>query len=90
MQDIGDKAGESITLFNMGHIHWQNEEQSEAIAKWIAVYSIAKPMGLAQVLDALENLAEQIGLSNGHEDWEMWLKRSQEGSGGECENDGDG
>jgi tetratricopeptide (TPR) repeat protein len=70
-QEIGDAAGLCATLFNMGHIHLQNEEVPEAINAWINVYLIAKPMQLAQALEALESLAEQLGLPGGLQGWEM-------------------
>ena len=41
----------------------------KAIAAWVSVYQMAKPMQLAQVLDALESLAGQIGL-DGLNGWE--------------------
>ena len=61
MQDIGDSAGLCTTLFNMGHIHLQNDQQEQAIATWLQAYSIAKQIGLAQDLAALEDLAKQLG-----------------------------
>jgi tetratricopeptide (TPR) repeat protein len=64
-QEIGDNAGLCATLFNIGHIHLQNEEKSQAKKAWVSVYRLAKPMNLAQALDALENLAGQLGLSDG-------------------------
>ncbi len=36
-QQIGDMAGLCATLFNMGHIHWQNEQQDEAVSAWVTV-----------------------------------------------------
>ncbi len=69
-QDIGDTAGLCVTLFNMGHIHLQNEEKEQAIMAWVTVYRLAKPMQLAQVLQALEGLTEQLGLAGGLDAWE--------------------
>jgi len=37
---------------------------------WLSVYKISKQINLAQVLDALENLADKIGLDNGLKGWE--------------------
>ncbi|MEZ5448951.1 MAG: tetratricopeptide repeat protein, partial [Thiolinea sp.] len=74
-QDIGDVAGLCATLFNMGHIHLKNEETTEAIQAWITVYGIAKKINLAQVLEALENLAGNLGLPNGLQGWEMLAQR---------------
>ena len=70
MQEIGDNAGLCATLFNMGHIHRQNEEQQEAMTAWITVYKMAKSMGLAQALQALERLAGQLGMEGGLDAWE--------------------
>jgi tetratricopeptide (TPR) repeat protein len=74
-QEIGDVAGLCATLFNMGHIHLQNEEVPEAINAWINVYLIAKPMQLAQALEALESLAERLGLPGGLQGWEMLARQ---------------
>ena len=70
-QEIGDSAGLCATLFNMGHIYLQNEEGPNAITSWVTVYRMAKPMNLAQVLQALENLALQLGLPGGLNGWEQ-------------------
>jgi tetratricopeptide (TPR) repeat protein len=69
-QQIGDKAGLCSTLFNMAHIHWQNNELDEAMRLWVEVYNIAKPRKLAQALDALEKLAEKLGLTGELDAWE--------------------
>ena len=37
-QDIGDMAGLCKTLFNMGHIYWQNEDEQESVNAWISVF----------------------------------------------------
>jgi len=80
-QEIGDSAGLCATLFNMGHIHWQNGEQAEALAAWVMVYRLAHSMHLAQALDALVGLAGQLGLPGGMDGWEA-LARQMDGSGG--------
>ena len=69
-QEIGDKSGLCATLFNMGHIYLQNEQQKEALEAWVTVYKIAKPMNLAQALEALEGLAGSLGLEGGLDAWE--------------------
>ncbi len=69
-QEIGDTAGLCVTLFNMGHIHLQNEQVQEALSAWVTVYRLAKPMQLANVLQALAGLAEQLGLPGGMNFWE--------------------
>ncbi len=76
-QEIGDTAGLCTTLFNMGHIHLQNEEPGDAMEAWVTVYRIAKKINLAQVLDALEGLADGLGLpGKGLEAWERLLNQS--------------
>jgi hypothetical protein len=69
-QEIGDAAGRCKTLSNIGHIHLRNYQQSQASAAWVQVYTLAKKMNLAQALDALKDLAPQIGLEDGLQDWE--------------------
>ncbi|MDM8546491.1 tetratricopeptide repeat protein, partial [Candidatus Venteria ishoeyi] len=75
-QEIGDVAGLCATLFNMGHIHWQNEEQQAAVSAWVQVYQLAQPMQLKQVLDALEGLAQQLGLPGGLAGWADLAQRA--------------
>jgi len=77
-QQIGDKAGYCVTLFNMGHIHAQNNQMQEAVGAWVTVYTIAKPMNLAQVLQALSKLAPTLGMPEGLEGWEGLAKRMKE------------
>ena len=81
MQQIGDKAGLCVTLFNMGHIHAQNKQMQEAVNAWVNVYIIAKPMGLANVLQALSQLAPQLGLPEGLAGWEQLAQRAQSAAG---------
>jgi hypothetical protein len=54
----------------MGHIHLQNEDVPQAISAWVTVYQLAKPMQLTQVINALEQLAGQLGLPDGLDSWE--------------------
>ncbi|MBU2006982.1 MAG: tetratricopeptide repeat protein, partial [Gammaproteobacteria bacterium] len=77
-QEIGDVAGLCATLFNMGHIHLQNEEVAEAVQAWVTVYGIAKQINLANVLQALESLAGNLGLPGGLQGWEMLAKQMAE------------
>ena len=72
---IGDTAGLCATLFNMGHIYLQNDDKENAASSWIVVYRIASEMNLAQVLQALEGLAPQIGLEGGLEGWEKLARK---------------
>jgi tetratricopeptide (TPR) repeat protein len=60
-QEIGDVAGLCATLFNMGHIHLRNEETDKANAWFVEAYQIAKKIGYAQVLQALDELAKELG-----------------------------
>jgi tetratricopeptide (TPR) repeat protein len=78
-QEIGDVAGLCATLFNMGHIHLQNEEVTEAVQAWVTVYQLAKKLNLAQALQALENLAGNIGLEGGLQGWEKLAQQMGEG-----------
>jgi hypothetical protein len=73
-QKIGDMAGLCATLFNMGHIHLQNEEMKEAMQAWVKVYAIASRINLAQALDALALLAENLGLEGGLKGWKQLAK----------------
>jgi len=79
-QQIGDKAGLCATLFNIGHIHLQKKENQEAISAWVTVYRIAKPMGLAQALQALSDLAPNLGMPPGLDGWEKLALQIQEQS----------
>jgi len=81
-RQIGDKAGLCATLFNMGHIHMQNKQVREAFSAWVTAYVIAKQIGYAQVLQALANLAPQLGLPEGLEGWEELAKRTVDGGRG--------
>ncbi len=77
-QEIGDAAGLCATLFNMGFIYWQNGEQQQAWEAWVTVYRLAAKIGLAQALQALENLAGQLGLDGGLAGWEALAKRMEQ------------
>ncbi|HMN00569.1 MAG TPA: hypothetical protein PKC99_16295, partial [Anaerolineales bacterium] len=84
-RQIGDKAGLCATLFNMGHIHAQNEQIQEALGAWLTVYKIAKEINEYQALQALSQLAPQLGLPEGLEGWEMLARRMTEDGGLETE-----
>jgi len=66
---IGDKSGECATRFNMGHIYLANDEIEEAYKSWKKVYLIAIEIEYAQVLEALEGLANGFGLEGGLGAW---------------------
>jgi tetratricopeptide (TPR) repeat protein len=74
-QQIGDRAGLYMALFNMGHIHAQNKEIQEARSAWVTAYVIAKQIGLAQVLQALAELAPHLNMPPGLEGWEELAKK---------------
>ena len=76
-QEIGDRSGICTTLFNIGHIHLQNHEIEQAINKWLTVYVLASKMSLAQSLDALTELAPQLGMNNGLSGWQQLLEEKQ-------------
>jgi len=75
---IGDRAGSCATLFNIGHIFLENNDENQAIACWLGVYRIAKEIGNAQALAALENLAKSLG-GSGLEDWERLSQQMESG-----------
>ena len=68
-QEIGGKSGMCATLFNIGRIHLQNDEQDEAVEKWVTVYQIASQIGEDKALDALAGLADDLGLEGGLDAW---------------------
>ncbi|MCV6636110.1 CHAT domain-containing protein [Candidatus Albibeggiatoa sp. nov. NOAA] len=68
--EIGDVINICRTTFNIGHIHLQNEEQQEAVECWVKAYLIANKIGWAELLEALDNLAKQLG-GTGLETWEQ-------------------
>ncbi|MEN9374619.1 MAG: hypothetical protein RIR79_2171 [Pseudomonadota bacterium] len=72
-QEIGNASGMCSTLFNMGHIHLENDEPQEAVGKWVAAYQIAKKIDLAQALDALDNWAKELG-GDGLAYWEQFTE----------------
>jgi hypothetical protein len=54
----------------------QNEENQQALSAWVQVYRLAKPMQLAQALDALEQLADQLGLPGGMQGWDKLAEKT--------------
>lgn len=64
-------------------MHARKDQMQEAVQAWVTVYMLAKPMGLAEVLKALANLAPKLGLPEGLEGWEMLAQRMQSGEGEE-------
>ena len=82
-QEIGDVAGLCASLFNLGLFHWQNDEPAEAFGAWVTAYRQARSMGLSQVLDALEKLADQPGLPGGLDAWETLAQRMDQAAAGD-------
>lgn len=74
-EEIGDVAGMCVTLFNMGHISRVQEDRREAMDYWLSAYRHAKKIGHAQSLDALDELAKELG-GEGLESWEQLLSES--------------
>ncbi|PWH12137.1 MAG: hypothetical protein DDG60_14725 [Anaerolineae bacterium] len=81
-QQIGDRAGLCATLFNIGHIHAQKGEIRQAVSAWVTVYVIAKQINEYQALQALSNLAPQLGMPAGLEGWERLAQQMQNEEGG--------
>ena len=77
-REIGDTAGLCATLFNIGHIHALREEYQKAMGAWLAVYQMASQCNLAQLLEALEQLAGQIGLEGGLDGWARLARQAEE------------
>lgn len=68
-----------MPLYLIGHIHWQNDETAEALKAWITVYGIAKKIDLAQALQALDKLAENLDLIGGLDGCEVRARQMEEG-----------
>ncbi len=81
-RQIVNKAGLCATLFNIGHMHAQKGEFQQALSAWVTVYVMAKQMNLAQALQALANLAPQLGLPEGLAGWEMLVQRMRDTENG--------
>ena len=62
----------------MGYIYAQNKEINKAFSAWVTVYMIAKPMGLAQVLQALAQLAPKLGMPSGLEGWDKLAQQMKD------------
>ena len=75
-REIGDAAGLCVTLFNMAHIQLENQQQNEAMLSFATAYRIAKQIGYAEVLQALENLTKDQG---GLDFWEQLSQQMPDG-----------
>nr|VFJ92016.1 MAG: AAA ATPase domain-containing protein [Candidatus Kentron sp. LFY] len=71
-RDIGDRAGVCATLFNIGHIHLERGEHRAALEKFVTVYRMAREIGLAEVLGALDKLAHGLGVPEGEDGLAFW------------------
>jgi tetratricopeptide (TPR) repeat protein len=60
-REIGVRAEMSRTLFNIASAHWERGEKDQALAGWLAAYRLAKAIGYAPALQALDDLARQLG-----------------------------
>jgi tetratricopeptide (TPR) repeat protein len=79
-QEIGDLAGFCASTINMGHMHWQREEQQEALNAWVGAYLLAQKIGYAQALEALESIGTHLG-GEGLEHWERLARQEEKESG---------
>ena len=70
-------AGLCSTLFNIGHIQYQNKAKDKAMETWLNVYQLAKSIQLVEILEALSNLAPDLGMPKGLEGWEDLLKQRE-------------
>ena len=70
------------TLFNMGHIFVQDGQMQEAVSAWVTIYRLAKQINLAQALQALEQLAGQLGLPDRLAGWEELSRRMPDAPAG--------
>jgi len=75
-REIGDQAGWCASMFNLGLSYWTKGEQGEAIAAWVAVYRVASEIQLAQALQALAGLAEDLGWPGGLGAWAALAERT--------------
>ena len=79
-RQLGDKMGLCATLFNIGRIHWRNEQKEEAFSVWLTAYTIAKKIKLAPILQAFASLALQLGMPPGLEGWEQLAQQNPQKS----------
>ncbi|MDG4550665.1 MAG: tetratricopeptide repeat protein [Candidatus Contendobacter sp.] len=75
-RDIGDRAGLCATLFNIGGVYLQKNGHKQSVGYFVAAYQAAKAIDYAEVLVALENLAEEQG---GLDFWEQLSQQMESG-----------
>ena len=74
-------GGVMCDVFNIGLIHYNNDEPQQALASWVAAYRIAREIGLAEALQNLDKLAKRLG-GAGLEYWEMLARQLPAGEDG--------
>ena len=80
-QDIGDGAGVCGGLINWGVMLFEQGSQQEGLARMTQAYVLAKRIGYAQVLQALESIGKQLGGKTGLDVWEqLAAQRDEEGA----------
>ena len=73
-KQLDNKARLCEIFFNMGNMYMKNKQFQEAANSWVTSYVIAKQINNAEILQALMDLAPQIGLKEGLEDWERLVQ----------------
>ncbi|MEN8217766.1 MAG: tetratricopeptide repeat protein [Pseudomonadota bacterium] len=58
---LGNQAGLSSILFHKGLIYWAKGNETEAKTEWLSAYKIAKQVGDAETLKALDKLGRRLG-----------------------------
>ena len=81
-REIGDRPGMCNTLFNIGHIQRTKQDTEAAMSSWLTAFQIAKEIGLAQGLEALEALAKEMGHEDGLGFWESLSAKAGEPASG--------
>lgn len=73
-----ERSAVFIALFDIARLSPLTIDQmQEAVGAWVTVYGLAKKMQLAQALDALANLAPQLGLTEGLDGWEQLAQQME-------------
>ncbi|MBX3038590.1 MAG: tetratricopeptide repeat protein [Anaerolineales bacterium] len=78
VQKTGNQAGLCGALFNIGHIYFQDHQVEKARDAWVSSYVIASQINYAQVLQALSQLALELGRSEGLDVWRQLAQHKQE------------
>lgn len=59
-QELEDQSELCLILFNIGEIYWQKRDEKEAISAWNSSYQIAKEVSSTKVLNAMNNVVDQL------------------------------